>query len=138
MQQLINGCIDIADEVANGKIADPYDEQNTELVESQFSFNSIRDFSDNIVSILNIYKGIDGSESLSLYVAEKDSALDEQVENEIQLAIDAIGAISPDNNPPFRDAILDSSKRDEIEAAQDAIRKVMDTFSGPVMNTLYE
>ena len=39
MQQLVNGCIDIADEVANGKIADPYDEQNVELVESQFCFN---------------------------------------------------------------------------------------------------
>ncbi len=134
MQQLVNGCVDIADEVANGKIADPYDEQSTELVESQFSFNSIQDFADNIRSIQMIYEGSNGSKCLSTYIAEKNATLDEQVKTEIQAAIDAVLEI----HTPFRDAITDPDQAAKIEAAQAAIRTVMDSFSGPVMSTLYE
>ena len=57
LQKLLEGMGIIADEVGNGKIADPFDERNTELVESQFSYNSIMDFSDNIRGIENIYIG---------------------------------------------------------------------------------
>ena len=57
LQKLLEGMGIIADEVGNGKIADPFDERNTELVESQFSYNSIMDVSDNIRGIENIYIG---------------------------------------------------------------------------------
>ena len=57
MQEMVNGMIVIADEVANGKISDPFNERDTTLVESQFSFNSITDFQDNIRGIQNVYMG---------------------------------------------------------------------------------
>ena len=57
MQEMVNGMIVIADEVANGKISDPFNEKDTTLVESQFSFNSISDFQDNIRGIQNVYMG---------------------------------------------------------------------------------
>ena len=57
VQEMVNGMITIADEVANGKISDPYNEKDTTLVESQFSFNSISDFQDNIRGIQNVYMG---------------------------------------------------------------------------------
>ncbi len=138
MQQLVNGCAEIANEVANGKIADPFDESDTELVESQFSYNSLQDFSDNIRSIENIYNGLDGGFCLSTYVTEKNADLDTRVRSEIQATIDAIQAISPDNDPPFRDAITDASLGDEIEAAQAACRKLEETFLGPVMSSLFD
>ncbi|MDE0041260.1 MAG: hypothetical protein OXT74_04440, partial [Candidatus Poribacteria bacterium] len=57
VQEMVNGMIVIADEVANGKISDPFNERDTTLVESQFSFNSIADFQDNIRGIQNVYMG---------------------------------------------------------------------------------
>ncbi|MEZ5015334.1 MAG: imelysin family protein [Chitinophagales bacterium] len=51
MQELINGMIVIADEVANGKINDPYSTGDVTLEESRFSANSKADFADNIRSI---------------------------------------------------------------------------------------
>ena len=57
MQEMVNGMIVIADEVANGKISDPFNEKDTTLVESQFSFNSISDFQDNIRGIQNALHG---------------------------------------------------------------------------------
>ena len=44
MQELINGMIVICDEVANGKISGPFDQQDRSLEESQFSNNSNRGF----------------------------------------------------------------------------------------------
>ncbi|MBM4394479.1 MAG: peptidase M75 [Deltaproteobacteria bacterium] len=137
VQQLVNGCADIADEVANGKIADPYKERNPELVESQFSYNSLADFVDNVRSIRNVYEGVDGSLGLAVFVAARDPNLDARVRAEIQAAIDAIRAISPDNDPPFRDAILDPAFNAPIEAAQAEIRTLMRTLQGDVMATLF-
>ena len=121
-----------------GKIADPYDEQDVELVESQFSFNSRADFAHDIVGVLNAYKGcrvvsLDDrtceATGLDDLVEQSDSALAERVENEINVAIEAILAISQ----PFRDAITDADQADEIEAAQEAINDVFSTLNGPVL-----
>ena len=57
LQEIMNGMITIADEVANGKINDPFIQQNVTLEESRFSANSKQDFADNIRSIRNAYTG---------------------------------------------------------------------------------
>lgn len=139
IEEMINGMSIILDEVANGKIADPYDEQDVELVESQFSFNSRADFAHDIVGVLNAYKGCrvvrlddrtcSGTGGLRDLVAQSDSDLAQRVEDEINAAIDAILAISQ----PFRDAITDPSQADAIEAAQEAINDVFNTLNRPVL-----
>jgi predicted lipoprotein len=63
VQELINGMITICDEVANGKISDPFDQQDRSLEESQFSDNSNDDFADNIRSVQHVYLGTFGSGS---------------------------------------------------------------------------
>lgn len=136
MQQLVNGMVDICDEVANGKIADPYDEQDATLVESQFSYNSIQDFTDNMRSVQNIYLGryMDTeATSISDFLSEANSTLDSQVQEEIAKSIGAIYEITNVDEMPFRDAITDPGKAENIEAAQEAIRKLMNTLAGPVM-----
>jgi putative iron-regulated protein len=142
VQQLINGMVDICDEVANGKIGDPYEERDVSLVESQFSFNSIQDFTDNMRSVQNIYLGTykdAGSPGLTDFVSETDSDLDARVKSEIEASISAIEAITDDpEKNPFRDAVMDSAKDDEIEAAQEAIQAVMDTLNGEVMGLLFD
>jgi predicted lipoprotein len=132
-EEILGGMIAICDEVANGKIADPYDAHDPTLVESQFSYNSLQDFQDNIRSVENAYTAdfpLSGStgRGLSDYVAEKDAALDALVKDEIAAAIDALAAIPS----PFRDAIGDPEAFDEIEAAQEAIRKLQGTLERDV------
>lgn len=139
LEQMIEGMSTILVEVGTGKIADPYDEGDTELVESQFSFNSRADFAHDIVGVLNVWKGcrvgangpnLQGrtctGTGLDDVVRASDSALATRVETEINDAIDKILAISQ----PFRDAITDPDQSDEIEAAQAAIAKVDATLKG--------
>ena len=124
VQEMVNGIITIADEVANGKISDPFNEEDTTLVESQFSFNSISDFQDNIRGIQNVYMGkfmIDG-QGLNEFVNGKDTDLDSRFQSEVQNAINTIGAI-PD---PFRDSI--ATNRTAVQAAIDAVSKVQLTL----------
>ena len=130
LQEMVNGMIIIADEVANGKISDPFNERDTTLVESQFSFNSITDFQDNIRGIQNVYMGkftADG-QGLNDFVASKDAALDTRFQQEVQTAIDTIGAI-PD---PFRDSI--TTGRAAVQAAIDAVSTVQRTLEADILS----
>ena len=122
VQEIVNGMIVIADEVANGKISDPYNESDTTLVESQFSFNSIADFQNNIRGIQNVY-----GKGLNAFVNGQDTALDARFQQEVQAAIDAIGAI-PD---PFRDSI--TANRGAVQAAIDAVSKVQQTLEQDIL-----
>ena len=61
MQQIIDGCMDISDEVGTSKIGKPHTGEDKNYIESPYSENSITDFYDNILSIQNSYMGgIDG------------------------------------------------------------------------------
>ena len=129
VQEMVNGMITIADEVANGKISDPYNESNTTLVESQFSFNSISDFQDNIRGIQNVYMGkfANDGQGLNEFIKIHDPDLDARFQQEVQAAIDAIGAI-PD---PFRDSI--TANRGAVQAAIDAVSKVQLTLEQDIL-----
>ncbi len=134
VQEMVNGMTDIADEVANGKISDPYNESDTTLVESQFSFNSISDFQDNIRGIQNVYMGkfVNDGQGLNEFVNSKDAELDTRFQTEVQKAIDTIGAI-PD---PFRDSITEN--RSAVQAAIDAVSKVQLTLEQDILPLVQE
>ena len=129
VQEMINGMIVIADEVANGKISDPYNESDTTLVESQFSFNSITNFQDNIRGIQNVYMGkyITDGQGLNEFVNSKDADLDARFQQEVQAAIDAIGAIPN----PFRDSI--TANRGAVQTAIEAVSKVQQTLEQDIL-----
>ncbi len=133
-EEIVRGAIGILDEVANGKIADPFDEQDTKLVESQFSFNSLTDFTNNVRSVQNAYLGAvpDAGTSgvgLTAFVADVDADLDARLKGELTAALAALGEIPE----PFRDAITDPAAADKIRAAQEAIRAVQTTMEGDVL-----
>ena len=129
IEQLIDGCIDIAGEVGQAKIGDPYDlyksGKTTEAlyaVESWYSWHSRDDYTNNIYSIRNAYFGSrDGSinkNSLSTLVAKYNATLDADVKAAIKDAADAIQAIPQ----PFRNNI--DSK--EAQTAMDACAELSD------------
>lgn len=127
LQELVNGMIGIVDEVGNGKIADPFSQTNTELVESQFSYNSLLDFENNIRSVENVYLGRylqqDGP-GLSDLVKRNDAALDTEIRTGITNSINAIQAIPF----PFRDSISTTEGRALIEAAQVELTNLQTTL----------
>ena len=123
IEQLIDGCIDIAGEVGQAKIGDPYDlyvsGKTTEAlyaVESWYSWHSRDDYTNNIYSIRNAYYGSrDGSvnkNSLSKLVAKYNPELDADVKAAIEDAADAIQAIPQ----PFRNNINSKEAQSAMEA----------------------
>ncbi|WP_223854763.1 imelysin family protein [Bacteroides sp. GM023] len=96
-EDIIQGCIDIADEVGNTKIGRPVNgssEEDKNYIESPYSLNSIVDFTDNIISIQNAYQGSNaGDASISVYIKHIDPALDEAMRAAINNAITAIKKI---------------------------------------------
>lgn len=129
LQELITGMATIADEVANGKINDPFSTGDATLEESRFSANSIADFQDNLRSVQNIYTGSHGGltgHGVREFVAGVDVALDERFATEVQAAIDAIGAIPP----PFTTAI--TAHPAEVTAAREAVRRVQETLDADI------
>ncbi len=96
---ILDGAIDIANEVAAAKIGAPYgqatiDDKN--YIESKYSYNSKVDFAGNIRSIKNAYLGAissSNSASASAYLQAKNSTLDAEVKTAINDAILKIEAI---------------------------------------------
>lgn len=112
VEQIIDGCYDIANEVGTAKIKEPYDlytsGKTTEglyAVESWYSWHSRTDYSNNIISIRNAYYGSRNNTiahlSLSAIVAGKTPELDTKVKTAITKAYNAILAIPQ----PFRNHI---------------------------------
>lgn len=128
VDEMLQGMIGIADEVANGKIADPFTSKNVLDVESWFSWNSLVDFQNNIRSIENSYLGGYNAEtrgaSLSAYVSDKDEALNAKVVAQIKTAITAIADIPE----PFRNN-LDNAN---VQKAMDEVNLLMEIIESEV------
>ncbi|MBQ8854464.1 MAG: hypothetical protein IJZ67_09230, partial [Alistipes sp.] len=102
-EEIIDGCVTIADEVANTKMGAPYRGVNGQAdgdrnyIESPYSLNSIVDFVGNIISIENVYegKGVEGGThaSISGYVKGVNPTLDTKVLTLIAESKTAISAI---------------------------------------------
>ena len=112
VDQILDGCKEIASEVGASKIGEPYNywvdgdrEAAVYAVESWYSWHSREDYRNNIYSIRNAYYGTrDGSispNSLSALLAKKNPELDQQAKEAIQNAADAIWDIPQ----PFRNNI---------------------------------
>ena len=130
IDNIIEGCSDIADEVANQKIGAPHDlandnkvEQAQLEVESWYSWNSIDDFAHNIISIRNSYFGGIGKtsatkseHSISTFVASKNKALDTEITQAIEKAYNAINT---GMQRPFRNNLTGTKVTAAINACTD-------------------
>lgn len=117
IEEILSGAIKISDEVGNTKIADPVKSQNVLDVESWYSWNSLDDFVNNIISVQNAYLcGVEGARvkgfSVSAYIHKKDAKLDEEILKAIDNAIKEIKAIGQ----PFRNHLNETDTKKAIEA----------------------
>ncbi|MDE6010811.1 MAG: hypothetical protein K2F87_05150 [Muribaculaceae bacterium] len=129
-EEILQGCIDIADEVGNTKIGRPHMGSTTEdknYIESPYSLNSIEDFADNIRSVKNAYLGTRGN-SVSDYIKSIDAEADTAVRRAIENAITAIEQIPE----PFAkyaagtesEAAIKAAGTTLVEALEDAMAVV--------------
>ena len=130
VQELVNGMIGIADEVANAKLAVPLNDRSTAEEESRFSNNSRRDFIDNLRSINNIYEGrFDQTDSTPMgvtdFVTNQDPELDGQVRAALRDAMAAVIAIPE----PFGQSIMDDDARTTVQAAVTAVQNLHETLA---------
>lgn len=96
-EEIIQGCVDIADEVGNMKIGRPVNgsaEDDRSYIESPYALNSIEDFANNIISIQNAYQGShEGDASVSDYIKSIDAELDATLRAQLKEAYDLIRLI---------------------------------------------
>ena len=119
---LVDGFANISNEVGSSKIGNPNTlaqrrHRRTEAVlqvESWYSWNSITDYSDNIISIKNGYAGRRGAigdpahaNSISAYVKSQDADLDARMTAAIDGAYNAIKSMQA----PFRNNLTGTQSR---------------------------
>ncbi|GHB72736.1 hypothetical protein GCM10008107_22690 [Psychrosphaera saromensis] len=146
VEELINGLIGIVDEVGNGKIAEPFgsdiDNTDTSLVESQYSWNSLADFTNNIIGVQNVYRGEfeDAADAQGIidFVSATDSELATRIDDEISAAIANIKAIAGTDDLPFRQAIGDADARVRIQTAIDSLTLLQASLENDVLLLLNE
>ena len=128
VQQIVDGCIDIAGEVGTSKIGEPRDlwehgkyTEAVYAVESWYSWHSIDDYSNNILSIRNAFNGtrnnVEAAHSLATFVKAKDAALYGNVKGRIDAAYNAIKSMAA----PFRSHIGNASVTVAQQACADLV-----------------
>ncbi len=158
LEELVNGIAGIVDEVNNAKIAEPLGTSiaaaDTSKVESQYSWNSLTDFHNNVQSVLNIYTGQAGFDARSstvsatspgvyAFVASQDQALADRVLAEIVAAQQQIALIKGDGDNqttvitgtarPFRDQIANDGGRALIANAKAALTTLQNSLVNDVL-----
>ncbi len=120
MEAIVDGCIDITDEVGTQKIGKPPTGEDMNYIESPYSHKSIIDFHDNMISVENAYMGgIEGrrdeSKSLHAYIKSVNPSLDTRLVNAIKNAQDKISAMQS----PFVQYYTDASAGEAMDACKE-------------------
>ena len=128
-EEMINAMIGICDEVANRKIQEPLVAQDPTLEESQFSQNSIADFTNNMRSVQNVYFGnyIENGKGLNEWVNASNISLDNKVQQKMSAAINSFNLITL----PFGQAIL--SQQTQLHSVQQSINELKDVLENELL-----
>ena len=131
-EDIVAGCADIAGEVADLKLGNPYlssNETERDYIESPYSCTSTIDFADNIRSIQHAYCGaVAGDAAVSDYVKKQDAALDATVRKAIEESIAAIEAIQDFENT--------AKGNPQVKAAIDLVSALEEVLSDEVLPLL--
>lgn len=125
-ETLVDGMAGICDEVANGKIKDPYDLQDPTQEESPFAKNSIIDFTNNIKGIMNMYLGKFNSDGKGIedLVRNYNLNLDNSIKEKHSAAVASLQAITV----PFGEAI--TTQQTQVQTAMTKINELAAVLEG--------
>ena len=123
IEQIIDGCVEIANEVGETKIGDPYSKYvagNTKealyAVESWYSWHSRDDYTNNIYSIRNAYYGTRTGAISELSLSKAVAAVNANLDTEVKKAIDDAAAAIWAIPSPFRNNINSPEAVSAMEA----------------------
>lgn len=128
LQELLEGMVGIADELAMTKLGEPLASGDPNLVESRFSHNSLEDFLSNVQGIRMVYTGglsQDLAEnSLGALVLARDPALHQKIVEALAEAQAALEKVPQ----PFVNAIQDADGggKERVAAAKAAAAALFD------------
>jgi uncharacterized iron-regulated protein len=133
LSEIAVGSADIAGEVGATKIESPYAGHKVEEVESWYSWHSLDDYQNNILSIKNAYLGgVDDNSrqttTLSSYLADANPTLNNQIKAKIEECITKIKAIG-NGGKSFYEVVRDQSNGPGVEAAVNACHDLESLFS---------
>lgn len=116
-EEMVNAMIDICDEVANGKLTEPFVASDPSLEESPFSKNSFVDFTNNITGVQDVYLGKYSADGKGLedMVRKNNLQLDGEIKTSLNTAISSLNGFSE----PFGQAIID--QRVQVQNTIDAV-----------------
>ncbi|MBQ4498755.1 MAG: hypothetical protein II985_00780 [Alistipes sp.] len=131
-EELVDGCVTIADEVANTKMGTPVKgaqgdaEGDRNYIESPYSLNSIVDFQGNIISIKNAYSGSNPTDaSVADYIKSVNAELDSRVMTLIDESFDYIGRIPE----PFAQHLSDKEATDAIDKVNELVAALEEVYA---------
>ncbi len=129
-EEIIAAMAGICDEVANGKISEPFTTGNASLEESPFAKNSITDFRNNILGVEMVYKANFNQDGVGLedLVRQHNLSLDGEIKLRISNAVAALNAITD----PFGVAI--TSQPTLVQNAINAINDLKEVLEVDLMN----
>jgi uncharacterized iron-regulated protein len=132
LSEIAVGAAEIAGEVGATKIAEPYENQRTEDVESWYSWHSLDDYGNNIRSIKNAYLGGMDDNSrravcLSAYIATVNADLDRDIKAGIEDCLTKIAAIGT-GGKSFYEVVRDQINATQVDAAVDACINLQNLF----------
>jgi predicted lipoprotein len=131
---MVDGLIEICEEVGEGKMDEPFVQQDPQKVESPYSGNSVADFKNNIIGLQNVYFGryiADGA-GMNDLVAAGNVSLDNKLQAQMTAAISSFDNITH----PFEQAIFD--QKTQIRQTQGALAELKTTLEEelrPYINT---
>ncbi|MDR1859652.1 MAG: hypothetical protein LBR06_01860 [Bacteroidales bacterium] len=140
------GASGIAEEVGITKIQAPYNDKKIEDVESWYSWHSLDDYTNNILSIKNAYLG--GTDdntrtatALSTLVKAANAELDANIKAKIEETLTKIAAIGQNGTLSFYEVVKahkdGSNEHDQrVDAAVDVCRELADLLN-TISNIVY-
>jgi predicted lipoprotein len=117
---IVGAMSDICEEVANGKMYEPFASHDSTATESPYSNNTTSDFKDNITGVKNVYLGLNGGTGIKDLVVSKNKDLDTKIQAAITAAVNSFDNISV----TYEQAIF--IQRDRIQQTMDAINTLKD------------
>jgi putative iron-regulated protein len=93
---IVESMIGICEEVGEGKMKEPFELKDPQVVESPYSGNSVNDFRNNIIGLQNVYLGKykEDGRGINDLVAMKNKSLDNHIQNDIATAISSFSNIT--------------------------------------------
>ena len=139
IEQVIDGCVEISNEVGETKIGDPYNKYMANnvtealyAVESWYSWHSREDYRNNIYSIRNAYYGTRTGAISELSLSKAVAAVNANLDTEVKKAIDDAAAAIWAIPSPFRNNI----NSPEAVSAMEACATLEGVLKGSLKNCI--